>query len=390
MSETQLAAPEVEKATTCTYLDIAAENIKPWQEQRANLVLAALNACHRIATINAQNPINPYSPDQERVASVKQDIELMQDIILVAEEIRETLKPPAKEIVSKKVDPRKLYTKESKLLEREAQQNETLLPFIRKSVPVNDPSSFQNLRITLDSTYHDLRNKMATVKGFFQMAERRNSPPNYTRVNEAFTDIGQYLKDIGNILKKEYPKDSINCTTVSNVLYDALARTLEKDGEDAKKILHFLDPSEEAKKTTVVWSKVLIAGLGENLAQNWTKANISRNETSPHKRDEPNILLVETRVFQDEGKKFLVIITEDRGTGFLDDKDGYSPAKEGRYKREKTVWAGRSIKGTGVGMAQASYELELIYGGRIIPQNITDETGNVIGARNIIMIPFES
>ncbi|MBI3282897.1 HAMP domain-containing histidine kinase [Candidatus Curtissbacteria bacterium] len=239
-------------------------------------------------------------------------------------------------------------------------------------IPISTEDQIEELMARLSVAgvvHHDTRSPIHLIKGYLDLIEEEG--PEEIFLNEVSSGSTRLLSDTEyclRLLENPYLKEEINIGRfVSGLNTKFMAAGI-------KPSVSFVGVDENTK---VQWSKGWLESLSSNLANNTKKAYRSKNI------EKGGVAYIDvSSITDDEGQKFVEVSVEDRGPGFPDDFTG--------FKKRYTKW-GRDLvqkASSGLGMYNQLISLEQHYGGKLIPENVKDDEGNVIGARIRVRLPL--
>lgn len=285
-------------------------------------------------------------------------------------------------------------------------------------VKIENPTELLFLLQYFELFHHDLAGPITTLIGYIQMARRQINkgadPATYIGMYHSELSALTKLLDIPYKLTRDRSSQDI-LSTKEEQAENSLVSVIEKNfrgpllAKNPPIHPQINIPPELFEKYKAVWSYLWIGVTYKNIVQNTDRAYralvemfekhgeaFTRTRTATFEAGEATEedikKLKEDEKYRDyvKGDHYIKFVTEDRATGFQDDKNGYNIARDG-YAPGKTSYGDTEVSKEGKGTAMTlisdiSYER---YGVIIVPENVTDDHGNIIGARHTIFIPAE-
>ena len=240
----------------------------------------------------------------------------------------------------------------------------------RKSLKVENPESLALLAAKLPQIYHDVGNSFNYIIGFISLED----PELLTEhLPKASSNLRSTLEAKSKLIEDEYPKETLPAIKLRGEV-EFTSFLLEVNGIKPE-FEETLPPVE------VVWSKAWFITLLENVFQNTKKVYKDKEQAlNTELGPEEKILKVNFQTTQESGRDYLDVVFEDRGLG-------YTPEiLEKGFQKGYSSWQTKGVEGTGIGMEAQSQALK-VYGGKLIPENVTDQEGKTIGARLTVRLP---
>jgi hypothetical protein len=294
-------------------------------------------------------------------------------------------------------------------------------------IQIDNPAEILFLSQYFDLFHHDLGTPLTSVKGFLQWAERQEQKGNDSSnsinyINNELKKLNETLEEAKELTKFRFPIDILSAEQNDAEQNNADKNIIEVVARNFRANLLSKIPSikteinlskEFFEDNRPVWSYIWLAVTLKNMAQNADRAYRARDEmwdkdeikkhwpkekdrlvdvnASVISKDEITELKqkVHERYQFDPNKSYMALAIEDRATGFSDSSDGHNIARDG-YRRGKGGYGDTEVtkESTATAMAlisQISFER---YGVIIVPENVYDNDGNIIGAKQTIYIPL--
>lgn len=219
----------------------------------------------------------------------------------------------------------------------------------------------------VNTVLHDIKSPITILLGGLWFTSNVGPEPEFLeKIDSAISKLRYNAKYCLNLLENPYPQKTLRA--------DVFIKELEKQLSGYSTKMSSTS-SPEAIAAGFTWANEWAESLAYNLAQNIDKSYQSRSDTSADKQ-----AFVDSKIVEEDGRKFILISVEDRGTGLPVDFTGFRPGY--------TSWKG--AKGTGVGMYSHLKALEDHYQGKLTVENVLDQDGNVIGAKVSLILPVKT
>lgn len=378
--------PEQESATpaVAVVLGPSASRSLLSQVGAYNAVVQGINALHRSFEYRTAHPPDPDASTTFAETSTFIDkVRQVRTAMLVAR--RNATQPYAEE-----------YAGAMDTVTRGLPQSETATRSKRPlaTIVVHNATDLAILNTKLKGILHDFSEPFTSWEGALDV-QQRSGDTQYTRTeldtlaSETVTALKEKLDRATEILVNRYPTELLTARRMADMLghyRTALA---------AQEVALILPDSLPDDAGSVRWHSGLLEDLMDNIAQNTVKTYRSQrykdkvdaaleDEDAPFPVRELKVNFVKG---QDEtGRQVLDVQFDDQGPGFLPD----DPILQLGFQSGLSRFAGDArVGGTGEGMAYHAFLLaQKAYDGRLIPQNIVDINGQVVGARITVRLPL--
>lgn len=391
-------------------------------KHESDLFLDALALMKKYAELNAENPLDPnnlnktvYDADGVEHTHLQFASVNARHLIALGKKTA-ALGKPSNEVTGRDIYllQETLYASSKHLDEAYPMDRQPKENFV--TLPIEHPKQFLELKKHFAYITHEFNQPMSAL-GFMEALERhlkRDADPDPERVasscrriNVAFEQINKFITQTAEpLLKNALTKENL---PISDMV-DAVKSGLEEGVVDANRPIQIDLVSPDDATIRILGNAEKVKQLVKNIAKNSTDQYNAKEKTDPIKfATDPRIISARFEEPSENAKRlyklpdnqeYVLLIIEDRATGFVEMSDGYFIPTDG-YRIGKTHKLDPEKKGTGYGM-QYNVNQVALDGIFVFPENveyeediespdgdgsITDKVKSTHGAMHLIFIP---